>query len=287
MTEESPTRIRRRWPIRLATAVGLVVGGLLLLLAALVAFLDTGPGHRFLVDRIAALSPSSGLKVRIGRIEGSIWSDARLRDVRLYDPEGLFAESPLIDLDWRPAAWLANRLSIDSVTSDLVILHRLPRLRPSERPGPILPDFDIWIGRLEVEQFRLGEAITGTRRSARISGSADIRSGRAVVRLDGAVRGSGERLRLALDAEPDRETFDLEAYLNAPEDSVVGALIGTRRPMVLQIGGDGSWAAWDGSARCACRGGQPRTSGSECARGAIACRGGSRPLPSSGANGRG
>lgn len=248
MTEESPTRIRRRWPIRLATAVGLVVGGLLLLLAALVAFLDTGPGHRFLVDRIAALSPSSGLKVRIGRIEGSIWSDARLRDVRLYDPEGLFAESPLIDLDWRPAAWLANRLSIDSVTSDLVILHRLPRLRPSERPGPILPDFDIWIGRLEVEQFRLGEAITGTRRSARISGSADIRSGRAVVRLDGAVRGSGERLRLALDAEPDRETFDLEAYLNAPEDSVVGALIGTRRPMVLQIGGDGSWAAWDGSA---------------------------------------
>jgi translocation and assembly module TamB len=238
----------RRWPARTARIAGGLVTALFLLVAAFVVFLDTGAGHRFLVDRIAALSPASGLKIRIGRIEGSIWGDTRLREVRLYDPQGMFVESPLIELDWRPTAWLGNRLSIDSVQSDLVILHRLPKLRPSEKPGPILPDFDIRIGRLEVEQLRIEPAVTGQRRIGRIVGDADIRSGRARVHLDAAVRGSGERLLLALDAEPDRKRFDLEVRLNAPANSVAGAMLGTRRPIALTIGGDGSWTAWNGRA---------------------------------------
>src|SRR3546814_3985451 len=92
----------------------------------MVAFLDTDAGHRFLSDRIAEFAPSSGLKIRIGRIEGSIWGDTRLRDVRVYDPQGLFAESPLIVMDWKPAGWLANRLIVNELTSELVIVHRLP-----------------------------------------------------------------------------------------------------------------------------------------------------------------
>ena len=40
------------------------------------------------------MTPASGLRIRIGRIDGSIWGRTQLRDVRLYDPDGLFAESP-------------------------------------------------------------------------------------------------------------------------------------------------------------------------------------------------
>ena len=88
---------RRRWFSRLAKwAIGILLA-LGLAAAALMVFLDTDAGHRFLADRVAALSPSSGLKIRIGGIEGSIWSETRLRDVRIYDPRGLFAESRRVD----------------------------------------------------------------------------------------------------------------------------------------------------------------------------------------------
>jgi translocation and assembly module TamB len=111
--EALPRRRRGRWVKR---AAKIVVGLLLALLigaAALLVFLDTDPGHRFLADRIAALAPKSGLKIRIGRIDGSIWGETKLRDVRVYDPQGLFVESPAIDVEWRPLAWIANRLVID------------------------------------------------------------------------------------------------------------------------------------------------------------------------------
>ena len=239
---------RSGWLRRVAKwALGVLLA-LLLLAAGLLALLDTGPGHRFLADRIAALNPSSGLKIRIGRIEGSIWGQTRLRDVRVYDPRGLFAEASVIDLDWHPRAWLANRLSIDSLRSDLVIIHRLPRLIPSGKKGPILPGFDIRVGQLDIEQLRFEKAVTGERRIARIVGDADIRSGRARIHLAGAVKGSGERLRLALDAEPDAKRFDLDVRLVAPANSVVGAIIGTKRPFALVVDGDGSWTTWSGRA---------------------------------------
>src|SRR3546814_12027572 len=84
---------------------------MVLLLFAALAWLDTGAGHRFVVARVAALSPSSGLKIRIGRIEGSIYKNAVLQDVRLYDNKGLFLSSPRVELDWWPFAWLSNRRS--------------------------------------------------------------------------------------------------------------------------------------------------------------------------------
>ncbi|MET0270606.1 MAG: translocation/assembly module TamB, partial [Sphingomonas sp.] len=243
--DAAPPRRRRFRPLRW-------LGGLLLLLAALAGFalfaIDTDPGHRFLADRIAGLRPANGLRIRVGRIDGSIWSDLRLRDVRLSDPRGLFLEVPELALDWRPTAWLANRLDIDRLETDLAILHRLPALRDAGRRGPILPGFDIRLGKLSVATLRIEPAVTGQRRTGRIAGRADVRSGRALIDL-AAATSAGDRLRLLLDAAPDADRFDLETRLAAPAGGLVGAVAGTRRPMALAITGDGGWAAWKGKAR--------------------------------------
>ncbi|MEA3053484.1 MAG: translocation and assembly module TamB [Sphingomonadales bacterium] len=244
-----PRRRRRRWLSRLAKATVAVALSLAVLAAALAVLLDTGPGHRFIADRIAAMAPQSGLRIHIGRIEGSIWSDTRLRDVRLYDPKGLFAESPLIDVDWQPLGWITNRLVIHRLDADLATLHRLPKLKPSDRPGPVLPGFDIHVGRLRVAQLRIGRAVTGQVRVARLAGEADIRSGRALVNLQAVVKDGGDRLSLLLDAEPDRDRFDLDVRLASPAKGVAGAMLGTERPIALTVEGEGSWAAWNGTAR--------------------------------------
>lgn len=250
--EEGAVRVARPWSKRLLSysikgVVGLLAG-ILLAAAAFLAFLDTSPGHRFLADEIADLAPRSGLRIVIGRIEGSIYGRTRLRNVRLYDPEGQFAEVPLLKMDWQPLAWITNRLLIDDLHSKLVYLDRLPKLIPSKEPQPILPGFDIHIGRLNIDQLRIGKAITGKERVASLSGEADIRAGRALVDLKGKVRGGGDDFAILLDAEPDRNKFDVDVRLRAPEDGVIASLIGTRRPIQLQIQGDGSWAKWSGTA---------------------------------------
>jgi len=249
---DAPPVRRGGWGLWLSRIAKFVVGGLIglaLALAALIAFLDTGAGHRFIVDRIAAMTPKSGLRIRIGRIDGSIWGRTQLRDVRLYDPDGLFAESPEIGMDWRPVDFLWNSLVVHALDSDLVILHRLPELNPPEEPRPLLPEFDLHVGRLDVRQLRIGARVTGRERIGSLNGAAEIRRGRALVALDVGVRDGGDRVRLRLDAEPDRDRFDLEARIRAPANSVAGAMLGTKRPVVLDLDGEGGWSRWRGAAR--------------------------------------
>ncbi len=226
--------------------IGVAVGGAVLLCAFLLWIADTSIGHRILADRIAALSPASGLKIRIGRIEGSIYSNARLKDVRLYDPEGMFLHVSDAGLQWTPAGWLANRLDITTLKIPSATLHKLPKLRPTRVRASILPGFDIRIGRLAVDRLVLEPAVTGrSRRVGHVLAQADIRRGRALVRVR-ADTAAGDRLLVLLDAEPDGNRFDLEARLNAPEGGVFGQVIGTAKPFALNISGEGLWARWHG-----------------------------------------
>jgi|GEM_PF-2969107 len=217
----------------------LAVGGLGLLL-------DTDFGHRLIVDRIAAIAPDSGLRIRIGRIDGSIWGRTRLRDVRLSDPEGLFAEAPELDLRWQPLAWLWNRLAIDEAKSDLVIVHRAPALDESDAPS--LPRFDLTVGRLEFAQVRFEEPVAGTRRVARVSGEAEYRRGRFLLDVDATVRGGGDRLALLVDSAPDRDQFDLDLALDAPAGGLLARMLGSEAPLRIAATGEGGWRRWSGNA---------------------------------------
>ncbi len=226
--------------------IGGALAALLLLIAALVFIADTSVGHRYILDRIAALSLKNGLKIRIGRIEGSIYGEATLRDIRLYDPGGLFLSASEARLDWTPAAWLANRLDIDELIVPVATLHKLPKFNPSATRGPILPGFDIRIGRFQIDRLIIAEGLAGPRRVGRLSGSADIRNGQAMVKLD-VNAADGDRLVLDLDAEPDGNDFDISLALNAPAGGVFGQMIGTERPVVVRVEGDGDWNRWQGS----------------------------------------
>ena len=118
---------------------------------------------------------------------------------------------------------------------------RLPRLKPTGRKGPILPNFDIRIGTLRIDRLNIGPGVAGKARSGRVVGSADIRSGRALVDLKVALAGGGDKINLKLDAEPDRDKFDIEARVVSPADGVIPALVGTHRAIGFLATGQGSW----------------------------------------------
>ena len=247
-SDPPPIKLRRDWRNRLLNELFAAFVALLLLIVVLLVLLDTAPGHRFIADRIARIETSSGLNIRIGRIEGSIFGQSQLKNVRVSDTRGVFLTSPSIKLDWAPGAWLYNRLSIDSLTAERVTLIRTPKLRPSLKKGPLLPSFDIHIGLLRIDRLLIGPQVAGTARSGRVQGKADIRSGRALVELAALIDNGGDRIAIKLDAEPDRDRFDIAARIVSPGNGLLPALAGTKRAIRLAVDGDGSWSRWRGQA---------------------------------------
>ena len=243
--ERPPYRLKPNWPRRLLRELLALLLGLAFLLAIGLAILDTAPGHRWVVDRIAGIETSSGLRFRIGRIDGSLFGETKLKNVAILDQHGTFLTSPEIDLDWTPGAWLYNKLYIERLHADRATLLRLPKLKPSTKKKPILPGFDIHIGKLSIDRLEIGKAVAGTPRIGRLEGSADVRSGRALVKLNAAIDGS-DRLLLNLDAEPDGNRFDLELRAHSIAGGVIPALLGSKRSLDAVITGDGSWSRWNG-----------------------------------------
>ena len=247
-SEPPRVRLREDWSRRLLNELFALFVALLFLLAGLLVLLDSAPGHRFIVDRVGRFETASGLRISIGRIDGSIFGKSQLKNVRVADRDGVFLTSPNIKLDWAPGAWLANKLRIDSITAERVTLTRLPKLKPSTKKGPILPGFDIKVGELRIDRLEVSENVGGQPRSGRVWGKADVHSGRALVELKVLMNNGGDRLALHLDAEPDRNKFDVGARVNSPANGLVPALVGTRRAIDLTLGGKGSWTRWRGTA---------------------------------------
>ncbi|MET0137156.1 MAG: translocation/assembly module TamB domain-containing protein [Sphingobium sp.] len=239
-----PRRNAGRWQ---AWLLGLI---LLLLAAAGAAlwWIDTDDGHRFLATRISALEPASGLRIEVGRIDGSIYKSLVLRDIRLGDPQGQAVSIPLAYLDWYPVAWFSNRLDIDRLHIPRLVLDRLPTLRPSGEKKPILPDFDIRLADLRIDRIDIGRAIAGQPRTALLKGRVDIRSGRAIAELDAQSRDAGDAVRLSLDSRPDANRFDLELLAVAPRGGVLATASGIGKPFVGRVTGKGDWTAWKGQA---------------------------------------
>ncbi|MFM9937716.1 MAG: translocation/assembly module TamB, partial [Novosphingobium sp.] len=230
---------------------GLILAALLFLIAAggAAVVLDSPLGHRFVADRIAALVPKSGLRIRIGRIDGSLLGVMSLHEMVLSDAEGRFMIVPEASLDWRPLAWLGldrrRGLDIRSLVLKRGTLLRAPKLNPGDPDAPILPDYDIGIDRLAVENLTVERSVFGQRRRIDLAAKADIRGGRALIDLGGQL-GGRDRLRLHLDSEPDRDKFELGLLYNAPRDGLLAALSGVKRDLSARVSGSGRFSAWRG-----------------------------------------
>jgi translocation and assembly module TamB len=241
--------------LRILKWVGIVVGVLVLLLAAVLLGLNTQPGKRFIADQLGGFTTESGLNFRTSRIEGSIYGRMVLRDVEVRDPQGAFLSIPELIVDWRPFSYLHSQIDVRLFSAEMVTLARRPALKevPSDPNAPTLPDIDLSIGRLHVGRLFVQPAVTGRRHIVSLDGSAEIADGRAKLNLNAAARrgtgvAGGDRLRLMLDALPSANRFALDAQLAAPQGGLIDSYGKLGKPLALKIGGQGDWAHWQGKA---------------------------------------
>ncbi|MBA3055527.1 MAG: translocation/assembly module TamB [Sphingomonadales bacterium] len=235
----------RRWLLAaLLGTIGLLAIGLVVL--------ESPIGHRFIVDRIARYAPASGLKVEIGRFEGSLLGEATLHDLTLSDPKGVFLRVPVAELDWRPFRWFTSGLDVRRLILRRGTLYRAPQFNPGDPDAPLLPNFDIRVDRFEldrlmVEQGMLGPEAAGRRRVDLVA-QADIRKGRVYLATNARLGGT-DRLELLLDSEPRRDRFALQLDYNAPKGGLLATLAGASDSLSARIAGAGRYRDWRGTAR--------------------------------------
>jgi translocation and assembly module TamB len=234
-----------RWK-RIALGLGGVFALLIVVLAGFYLWLDTQSGRNFVARQVAGYEFENGLNIRIGRIEGSIYGDAVLKNVRFRDPKGDFAVLPEARLNWHPFAYLNGVVDVDALTARELRVARMPAFRlVPDRGEPLLPDLDIRIDRLKIDRIVFAKAITGEEQIASLEGKARIADRRAVVTATGGSL-KGDRLALKLDAVPDDNAFDVGLNLDAPADGLIAGLSGYAVPIRATLDGKGSWAQWDG-----------------------------------------
>ncbi|MBD3745401.1 MAG: hypothetical protein IE932_04200, partial [Sphingopyxis terrae] len=248
--EDTPPQRSNPWPRRVLRWTGIVVGGLLALIALFVVGLNSDAGRRFVVTQIEKYEFSNGMKIGIGRLDGSLYGAMVVRDFTLSDPKGVFLRSPEVRIDWRPFAYLKSHVDVRSATASTIVLQRLPAFRPTPDTGePLLPDLDIDIGRLRVDRFVVEPAVTGARQELRIDGKVAIADRRAQVTAKAETIGGkakGDRLALLLDAVPEKNRLALTLDVNAPAGGVLAAFGGFKEPLTAKLAGRGDWTRWDG-----------------------------------------
>lgn len=231
----------------IALKAGAVLALLLLLLVGSYVWLDTQSGRNFVTRQIAAFALENGLNIRIGKIEGSIYGAAVLKDVRFRDPAGEFARSPEIRLDWNPFAYVRGAVLINALTAGELNISRRPAFRVvPDRGEPLLPDLDIQIKRLKIDRIVFAKAIAGKDQVASLDGNVHIADRRARINATGMTL-QGDRLVLKLDAVPDNNRFDADLQIDAPADGLIAGLMGSSMPVKAALAGRGSWQKWDGA----------------------------------------
>ena len=254
MASQAPYRPHRPWWRRALKWLGVTILVLLGLVALVLLGIDTDPGHRFLADEIGGYTTASGLNIRVGRIDGSIYRRLQLKDLRVADPKGVFATSPELDLDWRPFAFIRNHVDVRDLSAGLVTLQRNPQLKPTP-PGPpnqqTLPNLDIDVDHLRVDRLVLEAPVAGAKHILHLDGQAHIRDQTARLFADAAAIAApgvagGDKLHFVLDAVPAQDKLDVDVRLFAPTGGVVTGLAGLKAPLTLTIGGQGDWKAWNG-----------------------------------------
>jgi len=280
---ETVTVGRPLWQ-RIAKWIGIAVVALLLLVVAVVLGINTDPGRRFVADRIGGYTTASGLNIKVGRIDGSLYGRMVLSDLRVSDPQGVFLDSPRIAVDWRPFAFARNHVDVRDVEAGLITLRRRPALKetPSDPDAPLLPDLDIDVNRLRIARFALAAPVTGQAHALSIDGQVHIADRRAqLVANAAALRGAGvaggDRLALRIDAVPDQNRLDVDVKLQAPTGGVVATMGKLTQPLSLSVDGRGSWANWQGRALATLGGGELANLGLTARGGRIQVRGTTQP----------
>jgi len=232
-----------------AWTVGGLVGLTLITAVALLIFLSTGPGHRFVLGFLDAPLNARGLQIEVGETDGALpWSIA-LHDVTMRDGEGAFLRARTIYFELEPFALLSGVARAEAIETDALTLIRMPVLPEPETPEPKKPfavpsipslPVDLHLTGIALSDVTLGQAVAGQDITLSLAGHAILGTGAVDIDLTGT-QGEVTWLRITSDIEGGLGSFSLR--LEEPREGLVAAITGDPALGGLSVSGQGSAAA--------------------------------------------
>ena len=232
----------RRWLKWTLVAAAVVLLLPVLLVAVVLAAINTGPGQR-LVEREAD-SLTGGL-VRLDGLSGGLPGGPRVRRIEVRDANGPWLVVEDAALDWSPTALLSGTARIDALTARHVEVARLPvasgPATPSSGGGSSLP-VAVDLRHLRVDRLDVGAAVAGHPLVVAIDGNGGVKSmqdGTADVTVTGL--DAPGTLRVAGKLDPAALHFTVTH--DEPARGLLASFAGLPNlgAITLRLGLDGPW----------------------------------------------
>lgn len=201
---------------------------LILALGSAAFYLNTEAGQRQLVNWIN--EEFQGIK--LGDIDGSIFSSFTLSSFALTDQDGIWLEIENTQIGWSPLALLSRRVSISALDAETISLLRAPRPDEDVRNDksvtwPTLP-VDLDISSLDIGRLELRKAVLGLPTAFQGTASLKLMRSNALsieARLTN-LRREKENLSLNVSFSEGTQMLDVDVQLFSDEGGTLATLSG-------------------------------------------------------------
>ena len=165
---------RRRYPLWLRIALGLmIVVALLLASAVALRFWITSDGGRaFILSQIDGKKVGPFGTLRLSGLKGDPLQAATLADIALVDDEGVWLRAKDALIEWTPVGLFSGELEIKSIKIRTVDVERKPILESLQDDNTPPPDIGLKLDAVSVEDLHLAAPVIGIEARYRIDGGA-------------------------------------------------------------------------------------------------------------------
>lgn len=234
--------------------LGYTLAGVLVVLVALFAALQTGPGKTMLARVASSLASLSGLSVSISEISGGVPWNMGIGRIAVADAKGPVAEVEALRLAWHPLSLLSGVVNVDAVEARRISVNRLPEL-PASEPAPATSGgssfmMPVRLGRLAVDDIVIGEPVLGHAAQLSLTASADLMAAGPGLSADFALerKDAPGSVKGKVHYTPDTRFLDVDIAASEPAGGLVARAAGMDGlpPLDARVNGKGPIDAWDG-----------------------------------------
>lgn len=240
----------------LLRGIGFTLAAVVVILLALFAGLQTGPGKTLLARVASSLASVSGLTVSITDIRGGVPWDMSIGRVAVADGKGPVAEVEALRLSWHPLSLLSGVVNVEALEARRIAVERLPELPPAQS-APAKPTsggssfmMPVRLGRLAVEDISLGAPVLGHAAQLSLTASADLMAAGKGLATDFALdrKDAPGTVKGRVHYTPDTRILDVDIAASEPAGGLVARAAGMEGlpPLDARVSGKGPIDAWDG-----------------------------------------
>ncbi|WP_454917204.1 translocation/assembly module TamB domain-containing protein [Xanthobacter sediminis] len=240
----------------LLRGVAIALAGVLVLMVALFAGLQTGPGKALLARMASSLASASGLAVSISDIRGGVPWDMSIGRIAVADAKGPVGEVEALRLAWHPLSLLSGVVNVEAVEARRIAVERLPELPPSE-PTPATKGggsafmMPVRLGRLAVDDISLGAPVLGHAAQLSLTAAADLMAAGPGLSADFALerKDAPGTVKGRVHYTPGTRVLDVDIAASEPAGGLVARAAGLDGlpPLDARVAGTGPIDAWDGT----------------------------------------